>query len=167
MNNEGIAVPEYTRYTIGSLPERFDSWIRKTLENLVMTEVRSFACKKRKQAEVSLEEIPELFVAADITGRPALSVSEAAKVREEDSVLKSKGEDVVVHDRGLARAMKQLSPRRQQVLIEVFWEERSAGEIARMLNLAKQTVENHKCTALNQLRIWMKESDKRDAQHRK
>lgn len=158
MKKESIVVHVYTE---GSLPARFDAWIRRTLEYLVMEEVQSLARKKRRQAEMSMEDMPDLIIAADIFGRPAQSVSEAAEVWEEHD-LECGGKSIIVHDEALARALRQLSPRRRQVLAEAFWGGNSSGEIAKKLGLAIQTVENHKCTALNQLRIWIKESDEED-----
>lgn len=153
---EGFAGTDAT-YTEGSLSKRFDVWTRRTLDNLVRTQVRSLVRMKRSCPEVSLEVLREVCDLVDHSGGFRWDPTAIEAAREEEIILEQ--EEVYFNDLRLSRAFWRLSPRRRQVILAIFWEEKSVPDTARDLQVHEQTVENYKCTALKTLRIWMEEDE--------
>ncbi len=138
MTEGDLNSPEKKR---GNLPERFDSWIKQTLNNMISNEVRTYyrECRRAHEVLVEPEDIPESYDPFDEVNQ---------EVRLGDSSIKIK-------DERLARALSKLGLRKRQVLEGTVVFGIPVAVVADELNLDTQTVSNYKYEGLRFLRRLM------------
>ena len=140
-NNDQTAM-----YTKGSLPDRFDRWLRETLHNLIKTEVRSYIRKKTGRKEIFMEDMNHVLV--DEAIYDPFVETEVEKIMIGSTA-------VSLTDERLAKALTRLSPKKKEVLEETVICGHPVRQAARRLNLAEQTVMNYKSEALRILKKQM------------
>ena len=133
-------------YTKGSLPDRFDKWLRETLCYLIKTEVRSYIREKTGRREIFIEDMNCLFMDEAIC-------EPLSEMETEMTMIGTTS--VTLTDERLARALAHLSPRKMQVIEETIILGLSVRQAAERLNLAEQTIMNYKSDALRILKKQM------------
>ena len=143
MQNKDDYTPHYTE---NSLPERFDSWIKKVLESLIYNEVRSFARKKIRQQEVFSEEIEKIAVYEPF---------------EEDELIEVLLGDtpLMLKDKKLANALGKISKRKQQAIEGTIILGIPVSIVAKLLGLEEQIVRNYRNRGLSELRSMMEDME--------
>ena len=127
------------KYTEGSLAERYDSWIKQVLKYLVMTEVRSYVRKRRAEPELPIDAVLEI-------GEMDSGISAA-----EDGIIVGSTQ-VVIRNESLARALKGLSARDQEVIENLFFLELPVRAAARKMQVKPGTLSGYRCSALKSLK---------------
>ena len=130
---------ESPQYTEGSLSDRFDAWVRETLDNLIRTEVRTVAREKRRRREVFVDDI-SAYASYDPFDE------------EEEMEVFIGNTPLYFTDPKVVKALRKLSPRRQQVIEGSILLAIPIGLLAEELNLKEQTVKNYKHDAIQFLR---------------
>lgn len=143
MKNDSIYNPVYTE---NSLPERFDSWIKKVLDKLIYNEVRSYARKKMREMVISSENIDNLA---------------AYDPFEEDELVEILlGETpILLKDKKLAESLGKIGKRKQQVIEGTIILGIPVHVLAELLGLDPQIVSNYKLRGLSELRSMMEGSE--------
>ncbi len=131
-------------YSEGSLPERYDSWIKKTLENLIKNEVRSFRRWKARHKEILVDNIDFL----DYMESYDPFEEEAAEIPLGDT-------PVIIEDERLARILSGMAQKKQRVIEGTIVLGIPVKIVAKKLGLDEHTVRNYKCLTLNELRALM------------
>ena len=143
MKNEHDAASAYTE---GSLPERFDSWVSHTLENLINNVVRSYARKVKNAREVSVEDMDER------------AFFDPYSEEELNEILLGKT-PVLIRNKKLAKGLEKLSPRKQQIIEGTIVLGIPIELLAEMLGLDNGTVRNYKYDGLRILREFMEDEE--------
>ncbi len=133
-------------YTEGSLSDRFDAWVRSTLDNLIMTEVRSVARAKRRRKEILVDDLSEY-------------ASYDPFHEDEDDAVILGDTAIYLTDPKLIKALRKLSPRKQQVIEGTVLLAIPVNILAKQLNLSEHTISNYKYDAIQFLRDLMEGSD--------
>ena len=133
-------------YTEGSLPDRFDKWMKVTLGYLLKTEVRSYLRAKKGRKEVFIEDMNHLLTEEYFCD--PFSEPEKEMIRIGDT-------QVALTNERLVRAIGNLSHRKKQVIEATVIHELPVRLVARRLRLAEQTVMNYKYAALKSLKKQM------------
>jgi|GEM_PF-6854434 len=134
------------QYTENSLPERFDSWIKKVLENLVFNEVRSCARRKISQPEFFSEDIDNLAVFDPFGDEELIEILLG-------------NTPVMLKDRKLAESLGKISKRKQQAIEGTIILGIPIKIVAEMLGIDEQIVRNYKNRGLDELRSMMEGSE--------
>jgi DNA-directed RNA polymerase specialized sigma24 family protein len=142
----GKVEKENSLYTEGSLSDRFDVWVRHTLKNLIMTEVRSAIREKRRRKEVLVGDM------ADDAFYDPFDLDAGDEVIVGNTVL-------CFGDPKIIEALKKLSPRKQQVIEGTVLLAIPVAMIAEQMNLNEQTIKNYKHDAISFLRKLLEEND--------
>ena len=142
MNDKNTADVNYSE---GSLPERYDSWIKKTLKNLIMNEVRSFKRWKARHKEILVDNIDFLDY---IESYDPFEEDEAAEIPLGDT-------PVIIEDERLARILSGMTQKKQRVIEGTIILGIPVRIVAKKLGLDEHTVRNYKCLTLNELRTLM------------
>lgn len=128
----------------GNLAERYDSWIKQTLNNLISNEVRTYYRNVVRLNEYLVEMQDDL--------------SQSYDPFDEDKQYVKLGESSIkVKNERLANALGRLGLRKQQVLEDTVVLEIPVGIVADELNLDPQTVSNYKYESLRLLRKIMED----------
>ena len=133
-------------YTEGSLPERFDKWVKVTLSHLIKTEVRSYLRAKKGRKEVFVEDVNHLLTEdsfCDLFSEP------------EKETIRIGNTAVALTNERLVRAIGNLSHRKKQVIEATVIHELPVKQVASSLKMAEQTVMNYKYAALRSLKEQM------------
>ena len=136
MKNEHDAASAYTE---GSLPERFDSWVSHTLENLINNVVKN-------AREVSVEDMDER------------AFFDPYSEEELNEILLGKT-PVLIRNKKLAKGLEKLSPRKQQIIEGTIVLGIPIELLAEMLGLDNGTVRNYKYDGLRILREFMEDEE--------
>ena len=144
MNNNAADVDHFTE---GSLPERFDSWIKKTLENLIRTEVRSYKRWRVRMAENMVDDM-DLCVSYD----PFDCGDDFTEIYVGDT-------PVILENKKLAEALLKMSHKKRKVIEGTVILGVPVRIVAKQLGLDEHTVRSYKYLTLNKLRALMEEED--------
>lgn len=133
-------------YTENSLPERYDSWIKKVLDGLIFNEVRSYARKKRREMETLSENIENLA---------------AYEPFEEEELVEILLGDtpILLKDQKLASSLSRIGKRKQQAIEGTIILGIPVHILAELLGLDPQIVSNYKLRGLSELRSMMEGSE--------
>lgn len=144
---EGTQTPMYTE---GSLPDRFDKWMKVTLSYLMKTEVRSYLRAKKGRKEIFVEDVNHLLTEDSFCD--PFSEPEKETIRIGNT-------PVALTNERLVRAIGNLSHRKKQVIEATVIHELPVKQVASSLRLAEQTVMNYKYAALRSLKKQMETDD--------
>ena len=133
-------------YTEGNLPGRFDSWISHTLDNLIFNVVRSYARQLKNDPE---------FLADDLEERACFDPFSEEELNE----ILLGNTPLMIRNKKLARGLKKLSPRKQQVIEGTIVLGIPVSLLAETLGLDDQTVSNYKYDGLRILKQFMEDED--------
>ena len=139
-NNEERA----PRYTENSLPERYDSWIKKVLRNLIQTEIRSYKRKKKNQLYIIVRDVDDERTYDPFEEGIPITVmcgSSPVELRNEQ----------------LAKCLAGMSGRKQQVIEGVFLSGISTRKLSEMLGVDEAVIRNYKKRGLDELRNGMED----------
>ncbi len=128
----------------GNLAERYDSWIKQTLNNLISNEVRTYYRNMVRLNEYLVEIQDDLSQSYD-------------PFDEDNQDVKLGESSIKVKNERLANALGRLGLRKQQVLEDTVVLEIPVGIVADELNLDPQTVSNYKYESLRLLRKIMED----------
>ncbi len=134
------------QYTENSLPERFDSWIKKVLENLIFNEVRSCARKKIRQSEYSAEDIDNIAVYDPFAEEELIEILLG-------------NTPLLLKDRKLAESLGKISKRKQQAIEGTIILGIPVNMLAEILGIDEQIIRNYKKRGLDELRSMMEGSE--------
>ena len=130
------------RYTENSLPERYDSWIKKVLEGLVFNEVRSFARMKSRTPEFTSEDIDNV------------AFYDPASEEEMVEVLIG-STPLMLRNKRLAESLGKISRRQQEAIEGTIVLGIPVRVMAKLLGIDEQLVRNYRSRGLNELRSMM------------
>ena len=130
------------RYTENSLPERFDSWIKKVLEGLVYNEVRSCARRMIRQPEFTTEDID------DAAFYDPFSEDELIEVLFGSTPL-------LLKNKKLAESLGKISKRQQEAIEGTIVLGIPVRVVAKLLGIDEQLVRNYRSRGLDELRSMM------------
>ena len=133
-------------YTEDSLPERYDSWIKKVLDGLILNEVRSLARKKRREKEILSQNVENLA---------------ACEPFEEEELVEILLGDtpIMLKDEKLAASLSKIGRRKQQAIDGTIILGMPVGVLADLLGLDPRIVSNYKLRGLDELRSMMEGSE--------
>ena len=134
------------RYTESSLPARFDSWIKQVLDGLIYNEVRSYMRQMRRLPEIATEDIDDIAVSDP-------------PMEEEFVEIIIGSTPLMLSNKKLAKALGQISERKQQVLEATIVLGIPAHTVAKALGLDEQVVYNYKSLGLKELRRLMEDGN--------
>ena len=143
MKNEENYIPNYTE---NSLPERFDSWIKKVLDNLIYNEVRSLARNVRRQPEFSTGNIDALATCDPFEDDEFVEIMLGST-------------PLILKDKKLAEALGKISRRKQQAIEGTIILGIPVSTLAEILGINEQIVRNYKNRGLDELRELLEGSD--------
>ena len=133
------------RYTENSLPERFDSWIKKILEGLVYNEVRSCARRMIRQPEFTTEEID------DAAFYDPFSEDELIEVLFGSTPL-------LLKNKKLAESLGKISKRQQEAIEGTIVLGIPVRVVAKLLGIDEQLVRNYRSRGLDELLVSPQEA---------
>lgn len=138
MRTKKVFIPKYTE---GSLSERFDSWTKQVLKNLVLSVLRDFCRSRDRLPEFLVGDFEELAV--------------AAPTQKETKVIVLGNTPIILEDQKLASSLDALGLRKQQALEGVVVLGLPLKEVAKKLGVSVQMVSNYKWRGLHDLREMM------------
>ena len=133
-------------FTEDSLPERYDSWIKKVLDGLIFNEVRSFARRKRREMEILSDNIENL------------ATLEPFEEEELEEILLGET-PILLKDKKLAASLSKIGRRKQQAIEGTIILGMPIHVLAELLGLDPQIVSNYKLRGLDELRSMMEGSE--------
>lgn len=124
----------------------FDSFCKKVLKN----DARNYhgEMKRLRDKEVSLSEL-------SVGEFQRLSVTD--KYFTTEQIFNVSGLDVVVLDGSIAEALRILPERKRNIILLSYFLELSDGEIGKMLNLIRSTVQYQRTSTLKELKKLLEE----------
>ncbi len=142
---------EAEEYTEGSLPIRFDIWLRKTMYHIISTEIRDISRRKRRE-----RELKELF-------QNSLEISGNTVDPYEDlwtEKIDLGNFEMRITNEKVAEAILSLS-KREKLFIECFFLlDMKTADIARETGLSPHTISNYKSAIFNKLKkVILEEED--------
>lgn len=141
-------IKEESIHSQDDLAIRFDCWVKRTLKNLIKTQIRSAERQRKKwQAEIPVER-PEEYLRNQITDPSAVLDCEEILL----------GETVVkITNEKLAIMLKQLDCREREIVELCVLLNMPIKDAARVLNLNPRTVSNYKSRIMKGFRTFMEE----------
>lgn len=136
-------------YTEGSLPIRFDSWLRLAMKQIIEKEVQALAKRKRKECFLD-----EMFIES------IDSVDEGNDPFEDlwmEKVNLGNAEIRISNDR-LARALDSLSEKEKMIIGFIFLDMKT-GELAKATGLNPHTITNYKRIIFRKLKKLLLEGE--------
>ena len=122
----------------------FDSFCKKVLKN----EARNCydEIKRRRDKEVSFSELSEQALE---------QIATVDKYFATEQIFSVLGHDVIVTDELIAEGLRSLPGRQRDIILLHYFLELSDGEIGKMLNLIRTTVQYQRAATLRQLKKFM------------
>ena len=124
----------------------FDSFCKRVLKNEARNHYSEM--KWRRSKEVSFAELSE---------REIEQLSTMDKYFATEQIFNVLGDDVIVQDKLIAEALKNLPERKRDIILLSYFLELSDGEIGKKLNLIRSTVQYQRTSTLRELKKMMEE----------
>lgn len=140
MKNETNSIP---RFTENSLPERFDSWVTKTLQYLVFNEIRTIKRMQMSMPEIKMKDMDQM------------AYEDSYEVDDDAEEVLIGSIPIRIKNRKLAKVLPKIGKRKQQVIVGTIILGIPNRVLAELLGIDERILRNYKSRGLSEIRSRM------------
>ena len=140
MKNEANSIP---RFTENSLPERFDSWVTKTLQYLVFNEIRTIKRMQMSMPEIKMKDMDQM------------AYEDSYEVDDDAEEVLIGSIPIRIKNKKLAKVLPKIGKRKQQVIVGTIILGIPNRVLAELLGIDERILRNYKSRGLSEIRSRM------------